>query len=205
MQETFFEVFFSLTRLFLCTKDEVLKDKLVEKTKELFIHHLQGSTLRAEAKFPAGALARLEAPVDKLAKQEEHVAQCVPRILKMIDGLQELIEILIHLKLVDLSPALLAQKNLLRFQGEIIDLVSPKSKKTPPQGSTLRVDNFKYSSQAILDYLKTKPEGVQAIEIVHDFKTKLSRRTIQRYLNSLISEGLIKKDRVNGFPRYFPN
>jgi len=199
MQEIFFESFFSLVQLSLQIKDEFFKEKLVNKTKEFFcatLIHMQGLALH----------------VDKSVEQEKDVAQSVnyQSFLKTIGNLQELIEILVYLKMVDLSPALLAQKNLLLWQSEILGHIKPKTKlirfKPPLQGLALRVDNSKHfkTKQLVFHYLTGKTGGVSLKEVAEYLKGRLSRRTIQRCLSDLISVGLIKKDRANGFPRYFP-
>lgn len=196
MKEIFFETFFSLVRLFLDVKDDFLQEKLAKKTKEFFevvSKHV------AQSDFTT---SRDVAKSDQIVQHVCHVAQSGQRLLKVINDINELVEILIHLKLVSLSPALSVQKNLLRFKTEILDSTLPKTKKgktkADPKNSK---DN--YSSQKLVDYLKTKPAGAQAVEIARHFAKELSRRTVQRYLNELVSSGLIKKDRTDGFPKYF--
>ena len=151
MKEIFFEVFFSLVRLFLSTNDEFLRQKLVKKTKEFFNTY---NNVKNVAK-----------PGD-IAQDDNNVAQYRHQdFLKSIDNLQELIEIMVHLKLVDPSPALLAQKNLLRLKSKIIDSILPKPKVTKGEkliynrGETLHVDKLpvaqrgRYLKEKVLDYL----------------------------------------------------
>ena len=180
--ENFFEVFFSLVNLIAETKDDFLKEKLVKKTKEFFY----------------------VAQVGYFGPKKDNVAQYNLEIKKLIGNIEEFIEILVHLKLVSLSPALSAQKNLLKLRLEILEATLPKPKKVE---LVLNGKNYKdnYSSKKVFAYLKTKPEGAQSFEISNHFKDRLSRRTVQRYLNDLIKEGLLKKDRSSGFPRYIAN
>ncbi len=223
MQETFFEALFSLARLSLRIKDEFLKEKLGQKTKEFFsaaqLIHLQGLALQ----------------VDKSTKQEERVAQSSDfatcehiaksanvvqhgkhvvqhwRLLQVVNDLNEFIEILMHLKLVDLSPALLTQKSLLRFKADIIGpavFVKEKSKEAISSKSNLSkkaiaAQKNAYLKKKIVNYLKSNPNGAQTKDLIEHLKNELPRRTLQRYLNDLVDSGLVKKDQLNGFPRYF--
>ena len=202
MQEIFFEAFFSLVRLFLSTNNEFLKQKLVKKSKEFFDNYNNVAQ-------PDFTTYKFVAKSDHIVQRNDNVAQCdLENILETADSLQELIEILIHLKLVDLSPALLAQKSLLRLKSETLDSMAPKektkkqatghvSKKMAAQQKNL------YLKEKIMNYLKDRPEGAQANEIMNHFKTQLSRRSLQRYLNDLVSGGLITKDTKSGFPKYY--
>ncbi|OGN31509.1 MAG: hypothetical protein A3I92_00495 [Candidatus Yanofskybacteria bacterium RIFCSPLOWO2_02_FULL_43_10b] len=203
MQIVFFEAFFSLVQLSLQIKDEFLKKKLVEKTEDFFstaLIHFQGETLKVDKSV---------AKSSHIGQHEDSVAQCnLNKIGQSICNLQELIEILVHLKLVELSPALLAQKNLLKFKAEIIGTVSRKE--NPKEAINRKITLSKksasqrnaYLKERITDYLKNNPDGVQAKNLANNFKVQLSRRSLQRYLNDLVKKGLIKKDTVNGFPKY---
>lgn len=181
MQEIFFECFFSLVRLFLDIEDDFLQEKLFQKTKEFFNSY-------------------------------NHVVQSSDNklVAQSIYNLQELIEILVHLKLISLPPALSAQKNLLRLQSEIISFVQNQNKKLIPksrQASSLpkvtSQHKHSYLKEKIVEYLKNGPNGAQAKELADNFKNQLSRRSLQRYLNELVASGLIKKEKVAGFPKYF--
>lgn len=195
MKEVFFESFFSLTRLFLSTKDEFFKQKLAKKTKEFFIV-AQDSIFVAQADLAA---FRYLAETLDMAQHSNHVAQYqLQNLFKLIDDLNELIDILIHLKTSELSPALLAQKNLLRLRSEILGWNLPKAIKKVAKEKKARV-----SKETILNLLQNKPAGASTKELFSLFENKLSRRTVQRHLNVLLQNSLILKSRKDGLLKYY--
>ena len=146
----------------------------------------------------------LQEKLVKKTREFYHVAQPVNQkeLSKALSGLQELVEILIHLKLADPSPALLVQKNLLRFQSEIMGEVKRDTGLRSRPGLQ-QAGQVGSGTEQIVGYLKNKADGAYAKEIADHLKIQFSRRTVQRYLNELVKKGIIKKDRSDGFPRYF--
>ncbi len=172
MKETFFAAFFSLSHLSFTLKDKFFRQKLIEKTKELFDNHV------------------VQSVDNKLTTQK-------------ITELNEFIDILIHLKLTPLSPALLAQKNLLHLHSEILDSASskPKTEAVKEKGKFV-INTNKYYKEKIIAYLKTKPTGAQIKELSSFFSSQFSSRTLQRYLHYLVKEDLVIKNKDGGFPKY---
>ena len=179
MKEIFFETFFSLVRLFLSTKDDFLKQKLVKKTREFF------DVFQDSANVVQSSESKLR--------------------IKSLEDLNEFIDILIHSKLVELSPALLVQKNLLHLCSKIMDMAFPKSKTGEAKASSSESLKNNPSGQKVVAYLKNRPDGAQAKEIFANFKLEFSRRSLQRYLNDLVTSGLIKKNKEGNFPKYYSN
>lgn len=185
MKEIFFEVFLSLVRLFLNTKDEFLKQKLEKKTREFF----------------------------SIVQNSVHVAQSVENklIQKLINDLNEFIEILIHLKTSDLSPALLAQKNLLRLYSEILDSASAEDLPQEEKGANHKekprnkAKNLKYKNleTEIIRIFKDKPGGLFLREIVPHLESQCSRRTVLRSLNKLVEDGFLLKKGINNSAQYY--
>lgn len=199
MKETFFEAFFSLTRLFLSVKDNFLKQKLAKKIEEFFMAAQDSAHVSRSVEFEPSQ-------VDLAPYQRKAVLKLI------IEELNEFIDLLIHFKISDLSPALLAQKKLLVFYLEIINCLVSKTEAAKPKlihnkGLTFFADKFvkgktKHSKERIIEYLKTRPFGAQVKEMVSVFQNQFSRRTLQRHLNDLLEENVLVKNKDDGFPRY---
>lgn len=202
MQKLFFIFFYSLVRLSFDLQDKFFRTKFIRKTNSLFEKFLEL----------------------KVEKGSEHVAQSrlsARDLLAIIDEINELIEILIYLKIVNLSPALLTQKKLLDFKSEILEFLSEKTKevklKEANEGEKLdiSVPTSRQTEQSeekhgmntknqrlmlqILEILKNSDEvqsGVLAQTLA------VPRRTIQRYLNDLLASGKILKKKARGFTKY---
>lgn len=192
MKEIFFSAIFSLAHLSFFIKDKFLRQKLIEKSGCFFDSFLESEWST------------------KVAHDQ------VDQLSNSIDQLFELIEILVYLKVVFLSPALLAQKNLLRLQFEIINCASHKNLKKeeeretthdqPDQTAKLlnKARNLKYQNldRAILEIIKTKPEGLSLREIILIAPNQCSKRTLQRHLNQLALNGVILKKGIGNSAKY---
>src|SRR3989338_2625603 len=99
MKEIFFAAFFSLVRLSFSIKDKFFRQKLIQKIKNLFDFFLERGLVSNVAQYESNGLE------------------------KSIDEIFELTEILLYLKIVSISPALLAQKNILRLRSELANSV----------------------------------------------------------------------------------
>lgn len=155
----------------------------------------------------------LKQKLEKKTKEFFRVAQSVDNKLaqKQIDDLNEFIEILIHLKASDLSPALLAQKNLLRLRSEITDfapadVLNEEKEANHAEKPKKKSKNSKYKNleTEIRQILKDKPDGLSLREIIPCLLSRCSRRTLQRSLNKLASGGFLLKKGLHASARYFP-
>ena len=206
MKEIFFETFFSLVRLFLNTKNEFLKEKLVKKTREFF-DAFQNSD--SPAQLTDFATCEHIAKSANIPQHDKRVAQHW-HLLQIIDILDEFVEILLHLKISDLSPALLVQKNLFRLRLEIMDFVSVQGLQEKKETNHIekpknKAKNSKYKNLAteILQIFKDKPGGLSLREIISCLQSRCSRRTLQRSLNKLVSGGFLLKKGLHNSATYF--
>ncbi|TSC74849.1 MAG: hypothetical protein G01um101444_140 [Parcubacteria group bacterium Gr01-1014_44] len=153
----------------------------------------------------------LKQKLEKKTREFFHVAQSVDNKLaiKQIDDLNEFIEILLYLKASDLSPALLAQKNLLCLYAEILgsapveDLPEEKEvnyiEKPPNKTKNLKYKNLETE---ILQIFQDKPNGLFLREIISSLQSQCSRRTVQRHLNKLVAARALLKRGDKNFVKY---
>lgn len=186
MRESFFISFFSLVRLSSGIEDKFLRIKLIKHINRFFDCFL------------------------KIEKQEgESVAQCSrDNLLKVIDEIIELVEMLTYLKVLNLSPALSVQKHLLSFKSEILDFKAASVKQ--PQNSKRKEallkmsDKKKSIGQKILALVRSRGEASTG-EIALAFAGQVPKRTIQRHLARLVETNeLQKKGKFNTLKYFSP-
>ncbi len=183
MRESFFICFFSLVRLSLDIEDKFLKMKLIRQINRFFDCFI------------------------KIEKEEgDSVAQySQAELLKTTDEIIEFIEMLAYLKVLDLSPTLKAQKNILAFKSKFLDFqisvvnkVFASRQATPlvklPKRSKVKISRYDKEalSEKIVSFVENAGES-SAKEIIVAFASQVTKRTIQRYLTSLVKTNKLRK------------
>lgn len=112
---------------------------------------------------------------------------------------QEMVELIINLKASRLSPALLAQKQLLRWQAEILNVRRKSSVEKPERENTRK--NKRILQEKILALIEQKG-SCQTKEIIQILKSGFAPRTIQRHLQAVEKKGLVKRETHGNISRY---
>lgn len=176
MKKEWLPLFYALVYLSFTIKDRYLISKLKHKINQLWL------TASVVYSSPSPILAKLRY---RLADAEEWV------------------DLLIHLRVVPLSPALQAKKHLLEMRLKLFD-GDPKPHVLEKKGepSTVSQDKPKplvpksYDlSVKILELVK-ECGSCQTREIVRAFKNDFAPRTIQRYIQQLANAGRLKKEQA---------
>lgn len=184
MRKEFFSAFCALVELSFEIKDGYLNSRLKTKNEQLFILF-----------------------VDSIG--EPNVAQSEEKLTKLAGLTQEIIEfvdLLLHLKIVLPSPALMAKKCLLAFclalfgrlrgKSQNKSLSSRKEKNKP-----MEIKGDREFVEIILTFLRYRGK-CQTRDIVSALKVNFSARTIQRYLRQMTKSGQLVKEVVDGYPKY---
>lgn len=208
MQKSFFIFFYSLVRMSFDLQDKFFRGKFIRKTNSLFEKFLE------------------------LGKEDnDRVAQSRisgKSLLGAINEINELIEILVYLKIVNLSPALSVQKKLLDLKSGVLDFIAAKKDKS--EAMQLGCSDFgadvslsgqivKPKKAAAVDKSIPKGRGLEdkIIEIIKNrgearlkdiaevLKGNTSPRTLNRYIGRMLVEGIISKTKKDGFTKYFIN
>ncbi|MDP3696641.1 MAG: hypothetical protein Q8R55_01260 [Candidatus Taylorbacteria bacterium] len=217
MKEIFFAAFFSLVRLSFSIKDKFFRQKLIKKIKDLFDFFLEEEQAYNVAQLDFTTFKDVAKSSD-IVQHRNNVAQCrSDKLEKSIDEIFELTEILLYLKIVSLSPTLLAQKNILRLRFASIQNFSPNSvegvknsehlkEANHLQKSTKKRLNSKYQNleTEILQIFKDNPGGLSLKEIIPCLQSSCSRRTLQRHLNKMITGRRLLKRGTNNSAKYLP-
>ena len=211
MKEIFFAAFFSLVRLSFSVKDKFFRQKLIQKAQKLFDFFLERGVASNVAQTDFTTFKDV-AKSSNIVQHRNNVAQyCSDKLKKSIDEIFELTEILLYLKIVSISPALLVQKNILRLRSEITNSVLTENLKEKEanhqQKSTKKGLNSKYKNleMEILKIFKDKPDGLSLKEIIPRLQSPCSRRTLHRHLNKLITDrGLLKRGSNNSAKYFIP-
>jgi len=182
MRENFFLCFLSLAHLSLGIEDKFLRSQLIKKT---------GSFFDAFADF------------EKQKEESGYVAQCRGKLLAAVGELFELMDLYVHIKTIDLSPALLVQKNLLSLKSKILDFqtlreTSVESEEKPKllKNKIPKTNNPNIIKEKIISFVQTNGDS-SAKEIILALQNQFSRRTLQRYLSKLVKTSELKKKANN--------
>ncbi|PIR42126.1 MAG: hypothetical protein COV30_00015 [Candidatus Yanofskybacteria bacterium CG10_big_fil_rev_8_21_14_0_10_37_15] len=138
-----------------------------------------------------------------LERKDEHVAQSVNMKLNVAtDSLLEFLDYIEYGKIITATPLLYARKSLLLFKLNLLRArINPKITKTKEEKrETVSVARLKprkeidlsENKEKILNYIKSSPDS-RTKDIVYEFNSVLSERTVKRNLKELVSEGFVKK------------
>lgn len=216
MKENFFLVFFSLVRLSSDVEDKYLRIRLIRKINQFFdafveIQKEKGDNVAQNDFTTSEEIVKSSYVV----RHVEHVAQRnFNNLLAVTSEISELIEMFEYLKIIDLSPTLLVQKNLLSFKSAVLDFqvsviagqggiskkaeLSPESSNLPKnQKVRMKLGDRKVIGEKILAFVRNQGES-SAREIISAFAGVFSKRTVQRHLVKLVkNKELAKKGTRN--------
>lgn len=184
MRKEFFLAFYALVELSLEIKDSYLNSRLKTKHEQLFFLFLDsvGESSVARSRESLTALARLAQEII------------------------ELIDLLLHLKVVLPFPALTAKKYLLAFCLALFGGFPDRSQKTPllrrKEGKkSAEVKEGRDLADIILTFLRYRGK-CQLRDIVYALKNNFSARTIQRFLGQMTKTGQLAREMEDGYPKY---
>lgn len=187
MRKEFLETFSALAGLSLETKDNYLSSKIKAKNEQLLVAFLDlggGSVVQYEENFK--------------------------RLIILIKEIERLVEPLLDLRVVALSPALTAKKYLLIFQLSLFDErkskkpILPILPKRVEMAKIKKIETDRNLEDMIMTLLRHHGK-CQMREIAYALRNDFSARTVQRYLHQMIKSGQLTKEMTEGYPKYSIN
>src|SRR3989344_5969326 len=202
-----------LSKLLAKVEERFLAEKLYGKISDMvlvFIEYVVETELRR---------AESIAKSNSAAQHPINVAQYYYKnLLNSIRGVLDCLEYLEHDTKNNITPLLLAHKNLLKLKlhilkhSQVTKLIEKKTESQPTSVSEIKIKpalknkaagsplKSNSSKEKIFNFIKRFPD-VRTKKIISEFNA-LSDRTVKRNLKELIDEGLLKKKSEDGAVYY---
>ncbi|MDO8495754.1 MAG: hypothetical protein Q7S32_04585 [bacterium] len=192
MRKEFFSALHALVGLSFALQDQYLVSKLKTKSEQILFAFLD-----------------LVHPTDVAQSRKGTV-----ELTRSLTEVTELIDLMVHLKLVPLSPALDTKKHLMALELKMlnsnsqpanVEKISFKKESvvntSPAKTKSKAEKNDAEPEERILGLIRQRGK-CQTREIIYAFKNEFSPRTIQRYLQQLMQSGKVIKELEEGYPKY---